>query len=225
MTTETMTVTQGLKELKLAASKINSDIKNTAFIATKKSSASKINNMTTEEFNTYTVGKLASIEDNIKRRRAIKSAIAQSNASAIVTIDGKDFYVAEAIELKTSLSFQKSMLDVITTQHRMSLTVESRENLDAEAKALAAVAGTLTAQATDGKKADVSDAKRAVELRDSGVTTVFDSVYNKLKTSVIDPLNVVAVMSRLSTEIDNYERVVDTSLAVANATTVITISY
>ena len=52
-----------------------------------------------------------SIEALIKRRNAIKSAIVVSNATTKIEVAGVKMTVAEAIERKTSISYDIQLLD------------------------------------------------------------------------------------------------------------------
>ena len=61
---------------------------------------------TVQEFLDDAVSKLQSANDLINYRRALKSAVLQSNAVTKVTVADKEMTVAEAIEYKNSISLE-----------------------------------------------------------------------------------------------------------------------
>lgn len=114
---ETMLITQALNELKTLDARINRGINKADFIeAAKISDSNIIPGVSKEEFRKEAEASYASIQDLIKRRRAIKSTIMLSNAKTVVEINGEEMTVAEAIDLKTSIKYQELLLQKMRLQ-------------------------------------------------------------------------------------------------------------
>ena len=69
-------------------------------------------------------------ENPIARRQVIKSAIVLSNATANVEIMGKTMKVAEAIELKSTLSFRQGYLATLRNQFTQATQLADKANSD-----------------------------------------------------------------------------------------------
>jgi len=220
---ETMNITQALKEIKLTGKKIESDISKTVFVTTKKAEATKIQSLTIAEYKAHIASVVQAVDANIARRRAIKSAIAQSNAVTTVVVTGTEYTVAEAIELKTSLKFQQQFLDTLVYQLKVANQLADRDNADAETKAYNAVLANIAA--VNGDKSSVAEAKRAVVTNSAGAADTYAAVYARFATEVLSGVNVDAKILSLQEELDNFQRNVDVALSVCNSNTVIEINY
>lgn len=111
--TKTISVQKGLNELKLYGSKIDKAIEDllVANIAQKNKLVTTVKGITDPvEFADKGQALYDSVLAMIKNRQAIKSAIILSNAVTEVVIDGNKMTVAEAIELKDSISFQQALV-------------------------------------------------------------------------------------------------------------------
>lgn len=119
MTTEvTMSVQSGLNKLKLLDSQINSAIQDMKVATISQGDAicttegHKIKDTTVAEFRKEAEATLQKIKHLISNRNKIKRAIILSNAKTLVKIGTEQMTVAEAIERKSSISYE---LKVVTT--------------------------------------------------------------------------------------------------------------
>ncbi len=117
---EKMSVTRALSKLSTLDKKINSAIKNVVLIGSKQVISKKVLTKGVDEFIEDTTSNYKSIRDLIKFRADLKGKIATSNAKTEVVIGGVTYTVAEAIERKTSISYETNLLEVMTRQYRES---------------------------------------------------------------------------------------------------------
>lgn len=108
--TNEMTITRALAELKLLDKRINRTINEASFggLTVGKKISAGFNNA--EEIESRAKSDLQSVQDLIKRRNDVKSAIVVSNATTEVEIAGVRMTVAEAIERKTSIVYDHGLL-------------------------------------------------------------------------------------------------------------------
>lgn len=123
MTTEKMTIHKALCELKTLDARITKCIGETEYVFANKHSNDKVNGMTVAAYCDEIKSGYQRVTDLIKRRDAIKRAVVLSNAVTKVTVGGKEYTVAEAIEMKTTV-FRcckrcSSDWSGITVQHAM----------------------------------------------------------------------------------------------------------
>ncbi len=103
---EKMTIHRALSELKLIDARITkqiSEIEPTGIFQKGK----LINGYKTpEDFNTTAKSKMDSVNDLIKRKVTIKSAIVNSNSTTKVNVGGTEMSVADAITFKGVIAFR-----------------------------------------------------------------------------------------------------------------------
>lgn len=211
MTTERMTIHEALSELKVLDKRIKQEIAVTTFSTSNLHCNAKIYGVSIEEYKNAVRSKYDKITDLIKRRTAIKKAITNSNAVTVVTIGDVSMTVAEAIEYKRSgIEFKRVLLEKISKDYNTaSLTTMTRNE-------------SLTDRATDniertyGNKENVN--KEALES--AREKFIADNTYD-----MVDPIDSVKIMEKLSDEIDNFMSKVDSTLSVSNALTKIDIEY
>jgi hypothetical protein len=211
MTTERMTIHEALSELKVLDKRIKQEIAATTFSTSNLHCNAKIYGVSIEEYKNAVKSKYDKITDLIKRRTAIKKAITNSNAVTVVTIGEMSMTVAEAIEYKRSgIEFKRVLLEKVSKDYNTaSLTTMTRNE-------------SLTDRATDniertyGNKENVN--KEALES--AREKFIADNTYD-----MVDPIDSVKIMEKLSDEIDNFMSKVDSTLSVSNALTKIDIEY
>ena len=126
---EQMLVTKGLNELKLLDSRIMRKIKDASFISAAKLSAVNVDGkVSKEEFKANAKADYMAITDLIKRRDKIKAAIVKSNAIIMVEIAGKKMTVAEAIDKKNAIEYEKRLLKKLSEQYAMAIEMVNYEN-------------------------------------------------------------------------------------------------
>lgn len=144
-----------------------------------------------------------SVTDLIKRRNVIKSAIVVSNATTGVTIAGEAMTVAEAIERKNSIEYDKALLYSYQRQLADRIKLVDKHNLDVMHRA------DLMVQTFLGN--DKSKAAEAESLR--------SNFLESHSASLIDPIDIKKIIHNLELYIDNFEAEVDLVLSTSNAIT------
>lgn len=207
--TTTLTITRALAELKLLDKRIKSAIEDIdpLFISNQKIINESVNVMK-RQFIADAAASYQSAQDLIARRDAIKAAIVQSNATTMVSIAGKQYTVAAAIEQKQAIGYRKQLLSHL--QQQVSSTNHDIERLLSEYQRR--LDNYLTAQANATGK-NKSDATFVAEQ-----TKAFSEVNEPV---LIDPLNVKALIKQLEEEILTFEAEVDYCLSESNAKTTI----
>jgi len=199
-----MSVTQALSELKLLRSRIQSAIANSAFITIKK----KRDLLDVNRFATEANASYQSYSDLLNRYNKIKAAIVISNATTKVTIGEATYTVAEAVERKRSIEFEKDMLAVMHTQYS-----SSRAQYDAHTASEAARVERLL-------QSELSkDSKTSVET----ITQLTETFLAQNKAEIVDPLNLNEKIAAATRRIEEFETKVDWVLSESNGKTQISI--
>lgn len=199
-----ITITEGLCELKTLTNRINSKTAGITFIGSHQSGKTVTGFATNDDFTSKVKSDFESVKALIAERNKIKSAIVNSNATTKVIIGTKDYTVAEAIERKNSISYEKELLLKMVQQCQYVLAGVDRANKEVQNK-LDVVINT-----TFGKDSKV-DADQIKSLTDN---------YMKLnEVKIIDPLNVKDKIDKMSDDIDTFLKDVDIQLSISNATT------
>lgn len=217
MTHEVMTVHRALAELKTMDDRINKAIRDCKYVDAVKHSAEKIDGMTIEEYkNTFKSG-YQKVIDLINRRNAMKRAVVLSNATTKVVVNGVEYTVAEAIDMKNNgVDYKSELLRIMAFYNKQAIDVMKRNDDEAlEKRAEQYILSVIAAQPKDGKSTVDSDEMQALRK----------SYINNNKFDLIDPLNVVKVMADLEDEINKFNTDVDASLSVSNAVTTIEFDY
>lgn len=119
MTTEKMSVHKALCELKTIDSRIQKEIQQGVFVFANKHSSNKVSGVDIGEYSAEIKSVYQSVSDLIARRDAIKRAVVLSNATVKVTIGGKEYTVAEAIEMKNhSIPVKQTLLKKLDADNR-----------------------------------------------------------------------------------------------------------
>ena len=133
MIKETMNLHKALSELKILNDRISDKISNCTFCGTMKSGSKTILGKTVDEFKTNVQSDYDSVNTLINRRNAIKRAVSKSNSSTSVTINGKDYVVAEAIEMKNwGMDYYKDLLRNLRSQYANAVNKMETENAKAD---------------------------------------------------------------------------------------------
>ena len=212
MTTETMTVHEGLCEIKIIDSRINDAIMSVVPCTCKKHSAINIDGEAPDKFFEKSKASYQKATDLIKRADAIKRAISQSNASTVISVAGVEMTVAEAIyEMQHGVDNKENLLVKLMSVYNKTKTKIAEENdRNLESK--------LEAHLRDnfGNK-DKADPKAIEEAR---------RVFVENNTfEFIDPIGVAAEIEKLNDEITKFKSSVDSAIQISNSQTKITIEY
>jgi len=201
--TTTMTVARAMNELKLLDKKIHKGIREGCFVSFKIGNDGDSIIPGCEPTSSF-----QSITSLIQRRNRIKSAILISNATTTVKIGSREMTVAEAIDKKKSIQYEKELL---MQMKRQSGDIHERINYE---KDRAEERFDKIMRETAGKEGKV---------REEDIRTSREVFMANNKPTIIDPLNIDEKIQELDEFIDTFENEVDISLNESNARTTITI--
>ena len=208
---EQILVTNGLNELKLLDSRINRKIEEGEFIAAAKLSVQNVNGKITKEaYKANAKADYQSIVDLIKRRNNIKSAIIQSNAVTKVDIAGKIMTVAEAIDKKSSIEYEISLLEKLTMQYKTSsdIIIKENEKVDYSIEQL-----LNTAYGKEGKE----------KITQASYDAIAEPYRKANEYGLVDALDGEKLIKEMKDKIERFLSEVDTALQISNSTTIINI--
>lgn len=142
----------------------------------------------------------------IERRNAIKTAIVASNAITNVVVNGKTMTVAEAIERKVSIEYEKSLLFILRDQYNDSQSVVEAYNkaiMEQLDKNLQAVYGKEGSQ----------------RVKEEDYQAIAKPFLEQREYKIIHPDNLLKLMKDLEESIEGFMTEVDSVLTEANART------
>lgn len=206
-----ISITRGLKELKLLDAKIEKSMEGVVFVDVeqKKYGKKALNtNQTADEFSVQSISSFQKIKDLIKRRNAIKSAIIKANATTEMTVAKRTMTIAEAIVEKHMIVYQQKLLHLLKQQNENvnKSIINARVQLDEELARM--IDRTL------GKD-------RKVSKEDYNAIAVPFIEANELKK--IDPIGIGARILELEQFIVDFTTDIDIVLSEINAKTMISI--
>jgi len=193
-----MTVAEALSKLKLLDKRIRKAVKTSGFVGYSIGEKIQGNFKKDEAKSSFD-----SISDLIDYRFKLKSAINKSNFETKVKISNKEMTVLQAIELKSSIEYDKMFLDSLKRNYAQVLNIiedgneEVKERLDVQVRSAF-------------EKASKKDIEQFSE------TFLKNNRYD-----IVDPLNIDGAIKDLDAQIDNFESEVDFVLSTSNATTII----
>lgn len=210
MTTETMTVTRALAELKTLHARIAAATAKPflGIIRGKDGTPFMADQPDADGIRTN----YESVATLMKRRSAIKAAVVASNAITTVVIGNSTYTVASAIESKSSAEMTDNLIRNLKHQMTVFSGDISRNNAALEQKIDTQV------MAVFGK-----DNKKTVT--DTDYQSVRQPMLDQHELRLLDPLGVSSVIEKLEKEQSDFLLNVDYALSEANAVTTITVEY
>ena len=212
MTNEKMNIHKALCELKILDNRIPKAIGACRFASTKKVASKMIGSETTEDFLATEKASWDKVMDLLRRREAIKRAVVLSNAVTKITVGGKSYTVAEAIELKNhGMDGKRKLHDRLAFVLNGEEALLERTNQEAERKA------DLYVQGLVGGK----------ESKSEEVKTIRDGYLAGLVVELVDgvPGGAKEALKKLDDEINTFVVEVDAALSTSNALTEIEVEY
>ena len=206
-----ITITQGLVELKLYDKKISDAIREMSSVGVKKKASSLVGHMSADKFAKNILAGYQSVTDMIRNRAELKAAIVNSNAVTMVTVNGEQMTVAQAIERKTSIAYEQQLLNKIMGEYAAATATIQRENSKVDDK-VADLLKTLIGK--DAAKKITEEDQKAIE----------EPYRKNNEYELVDPLDVQEKIKELRDKIDGFISNVDTALVVSNSTTFIELS-
>ena len=197
-----ISVTQALSELKLVRKRIDNVVDGVEFTRLKKAN----DMLDVTKFSSKATAAHQSFTDLLARYNALKAAIVKSNANTQVTIAGIDYTIAEAVERKRTIEFERNLL--MRFQHQFTRVKEEFEahQLNEQAR----VDRLLTTELA-------KDAKTNVEV----IQQLTATFLAQNKATIVDPLNLADLIRTMTESIENFETKVDYILSESNGRTML----
>ena len=209
--TQTISITRALAELKTCNDRITQAVGNGVFLGLTKGKGTSKTMLGVGEIAQASAtiqGSFDKVDSLIANRQKIKAAIIKSNAETLVTFQGKSISVAEAIELKSTISFKEYYLNKLkqTKTQAVSQVEAHNQKLDATIQTM-----LQSVYGADKSKVD---------------PTQYDSISNpqkeKNEVQILDPKDIDKVIAELEEEIQVLKTELDFTLSESNARTTIT---
>lgn len=201
-----ITIHRGLTELKTLDDRITRAIHEGTFCAGNKRSNKKINGISLDEYDRVIQGSYDKVVGLISRRNLIKSAIVESNAKTHVSVAGDILTVAQAIERKASINYDKALVARMKKDYLMVTGSINKQNEELPKKLETYLTSIL------GNK----DQAKPEEIEEH--TKLFMS---RNEWDFIDPLKIKSVVDGMEEKIMAFETDVDSVLSESNAVTFI----
>lgn len=209
---QTISVTRALAELKNINERINNAIQSGVFLGLTKGKGSNKVMLGAGEVSSSTAtiqGSYDKVDSLIAQRQKIKAALVKSNAETTVSFQGREISVAEAIELKSTVSFKELYLGRLRNTKTAALQQVDSYNskLDTTIQVM-----LQSVYGADKSKVDPSQ---------------YDSIANpqkdKNEVSILDPKGIDKVIESLEESIQALKTELDFTLSESNARTTVTI--
>ena len=204
MTTETMSITKALVELKTLDKRISKLIEESVFITYK--TKTKNYQLHEEDFRKLTIANYQSLNSLIQRRDLIKNGIITSNAQTIVEIANMKMTVAHVIEYKKTIEYKQSIMEKMRGQRRIVIADAEAHKVRVQAKI------DENIRIICGK--DTKPDANAIQIITDGITKG-DPI------EIFDPLLSEKEITHLIDSIEEFKKNIDVVLAESNARTVI----
>jgi len=201
-----LSIHRALTELKMLNHRIEAATNEVSAVLANRKSNSKINGVEIQEYEKQMQSSYDKVVSLIDYRNRIKSLVVESNAKTKVTVGKEEMTVAEAIERKQSIQFEKKLLEVMQQQYRSAINMVAKENDALHAKLETYLINIL------GNK--VKQSPEEVKLHT-------ETFMKRNEYELIDPMNVKKKIEALNSRIEEFESEVDAVLSESNATTFI----
>lgn len=123
-----LSIHRALTELKMLNHRIETATNEVSTVLANRKSNSKINGVEIQEYEKQMQSSYDKVVGLIDYRNRIKSLVVASNARTKVTVGKEEMTVAEAIERKQSIQFEKKLLEVMQQQYRSAINMVAKEN-------------------------------------------------------------------------------------------------
>ena len=213
MTTETMNIHQALVELKTLDKRIESAIQEGDWVVANKHSNGKISGIDLKDWVENVKSRHQKVTGLIARTEAIKRAVVNSNATTKVTIAGREYTVAEAIDMKNhGIERLRALVRRLNHDYTMAKSAADRAN-----------GAELERRADDYVRTMIgnTDVKGMTEE----IKRLRDEFIKAQTMELVDPIGVLKQIEMLNEQINAFEINVDSALSVSNALTAIEVSY
>jgi hypothetical protein len=198
-----MTITRALAELKLLDKRITKATEEVAFCSVGVLGSNPPTGYESNvKFNESVAARIQSVTDLIKQRKKIKDSIVLSNASTNVTVASVKMTVAEAIEQKNSVEYDKKLLQVIKNRRTQVLAAIANENVKVRDRFNTQVASMMGSGENKTNYAELEEA-----------------YMKKNSLTLVEPSNLESLIKNMEESIDKFESEVDYVLSESNTVT------
>ena len=211
-----LTLTEALVKLKLYDKKIEKKYQTLSIgkiIDIQKGKSNKLlySDLEISNFKNEAKSYIDSIKQLIKNRAVLKSKIVEANAKTKVTIANKEYSIAEAIERKNSIEYDKELVRTLSEilENAKSEVLNHNQIVENEVDEM------IKAQLENENKSQKNISKETETLR--------EMLLSNKEYKLINPLNLEKIIDELNTEIEEFESEVDVKLSIANSNTFIEI--
>ena len=201
-----LTIHRALTELKMLNHRIEAATNEVSVVLPNRKSNEKINGIDVKEYEKQMQASYDKVTSLIQYRNRIKALVVESNAKTKVIIGSDEMTVAEAIERKQSIGYEKQLLERIQQQYRTAIKTVAKEN-----DALPAKLETYLVNILGNKE------KQSAEE----VKLHTETFMKRNEYEFVDPMNAKKMIETLSSRIEEFESEVDAVLSESNATTFI----
>lgn len=201
----TMTVTEGLVKLKTLDKRINKEREN-VFVSCGKKKADEVQGIKKADIESALKSGYDSVIDLMENRAKIKAAIVKSNAETELIVGKEKMTVAEAIERKSGIEYDKALLSRMVEQYEFA-----KSQVDTQNHALEGSIEQMTQKLSESDKQNLATEQKALA----------EAYMKDNEWGLIDPLDIGAKIKELDERIDAFESNVDTALSLSNAVTMI----
>lgn len=205
-----MSITRALAELKLLDKRIRKSIGNSVFADMSQGKRPVTGYENNEQFVKSSKSHIQSAKDMIGRRQAIKSAIVRSNAETEIRIGDRKMTVAEAIERKTSVEYEKRLLKKLRNDYFTAK--ETVENKNAEVR-----------QRLDALLESHFGKDTSQKVSESDVNTISKPYLEQNEWHLVCPPKTETLIRELEDEVHNFEFEINYILSESNTVTKIVI--
>ena len=213
MTTEKMSVHKALAELKTMDDRITKAINNGTYCCANKHSNVKISGISIPEYKAKMRGDYDKVVSMIMRRNAMKRALVLSNAKTIVAINGVEYTVAEAIEMKNhGLTYDAMFCNRLKMQYSGAQTTISAKNGDELERKAEKYVVEMYGSNEDAKKGENASLAKKEYIEQNSY-------------DFIDEIKIIDRIKEIEEYVDAFMVEVDSVLSVSNALTEIEFSY
>lgn len=198
-----MTIHRALGEIKLYDKKIV-DLLDKDFVLASKKRIGKVHGIDVEKYKEEMKANLQSLRALMRNRQILKSAIAKSNETTMVTIGGETMTVLDAIERKNFMNMRMSVVNTLKSQfNRADREVRMYEdNLQANLENY------------------IKNTTKELNNKDL-IDSLTESYKNLNEVVMIDPSNLRLVIEEMTKENDQFNTEVDYVLSESNSNTTI----
>ncbi|KGR82059.1 hypothetical protein [Lysinibacillus odysseyi] len=204
--TKRMTIHRALTELKMLQKRIEEANRAVTAVAAHRKNDKKINGVEIAEFVKSMQSSYDKVTGLINYRNRLKALVVESNAKTVVKVGSREMTVAEAIERKQSIQYEKNLLATLHQQYNNAVQRVAKNNDELPEKLETYLVNIL------GNKEKQTPEEVALHT---------ETFMRRNEYELLDPMKVKKSIETLEDQINEFESEVDAVLSESNATTFI----